>query len=205
MFINLLRPAFPYLTIGLGLLIFRNGWVALLTYHTAMVAIILVSKRVVPFKQVIRTNSFGSLIFPVAIGAGGGVLLYLLWPLLSVPPSIDTYMQSIGLRATTWSYFIAYYILVNPVLEEYYWRGYLGSTGKRPVVNDFLFAGYHLIVLAGNVSLFWLIAVFLVLCAVAYYWRQISRTTGGLLATTLSHGAADITVILTIYFMTAIV
>lgn len=204
MLIKLLYPFIPYLAVGLGLVVLRNAWVAILTYHTAMAAVILLSKRAVPFKQVIRTNNFSSLIFPVAIGAGGGVLLYLLWPLLSVPPGIGAYLQSIGLRATAWPYFIAYYILVNPVLEEYYWRGYLGSTAKRPVVNDFLFAGYHLVVLAGNVSLLWLIVVLLVLCAVAYYWRQISLTTGGLLATTLSHEAADITVILTIYFMTAI-
>jgi hypothetical protein len=202
--IKFLYPLVPYLAIGLGLVVFHNAWVAMLTYHTAMVAVILVSKRAVPFKQLIRTNSLGSLIFPTAIGAGGGVLLYLLWPLLSVPQDIDIYLQSIGLNATTWPYFIAYYILVNPVFEEYYWRGHPGSSARRPIFNDFLFAGYHLIVLAGNISLFWLIAVFLVLSAVAYYWRQISRTTGGLLAATLSHGAADITVILTIFFRTTI-
>jgi hypothetical protein len=176
----------------------------MLTYHTIMVAVVLASKRFVPFKKIIRTNSFASLIFPIVIGAGGGVLLYLLWPLLSVPQGIDIYLHSIGLKATTWPYFIAYYILVNPVLEEYYWRGHLGSRARRPIFNDFLFAGYHLIVLAGNISLFWLIAMFLVLCATAYYWRQLSRNTGGLLAATLSHGAADITVILAIFFRTAI-
>jgi uncharacterized protein len=201
---KLLYPFVPYAAVGLGLLVFHNAWAAILTYHAVMAAVIFLSKRDIPFKQVIRTNSFGSLIFPVAIGAGGGALLYLLWPLLSVPQGIDTYLQSIGLTAASWPYFIAYYILVNPVLEEYYWRGYLGSIAKRPVVNDFLFAGYHLIVLAGNVGLFWLMAAFLVLCAAAWYWRQISRVTGGLLATTLSHGAADITVILTIYLMAGI-
>ncbi|MFH1031180.1 MAG: CPBP family glutamic-type intramembrane protease [Chloroflexota bacterium] len=201
MLVKLLYLFVPYLAVGLGLFIFHNTWVAILTYHAAMAAVIFLSKRAIPFKQVIRTNSFGSLILPVAIGAGGGLLLYLLWPLLSVPLSIDAYLQNIGLTATIWPYFIVYYVLVNPVLEEYYWRGYLGSSSNRPVFNDFLFAGYHLIVLAGNVGLVWLVVAFVVLCAAAWYWRQISRITGGLLATTLSHTAADITVILTIYFM----
>lgn len=205
MLIKLLYPFVPYVAVGLGLLIFHNAWVAILTYHAIMVTVMFLSKRTFPFKQVIRTNSFGSLIFPTAIGAGGGVLLYLLWPLLSVPLSIDAYLQRIGLTVTIWPYFIVYYVLVNPILEEYYWRGFLGSVAKRPIVYDFLFAGYHLIVLAGHVGIVWLVVAFLVLCIAAWYWRQISRTTGGLLTATLSHMAADITVILSIYFMTAMI
>ena len=203
MFVNLLCSSVPYLAVGVGLLVFHNAWVAILTYHAGMVAaVIFLSKPVVPFKQIIRSATYNPLIFSVAIGASGGVLLYLLWPLLSVPPDINTYMRSIGLTATVWPYFVTYYVLVNPSLEEYYWRGYLGSRVKRPVLNDFLFAGYHLIALAGNVGVFWLVVAFLVLCGAAWYWRQISRITGGLMAATLSHMAADITIILSIYFLT---
>jgi hypothetical protein len=98
---------------------------------------------------------------------------------------------------------VAYYVLLNPFLEEYYWRGFLGSSAKRPVLNDFLFAGYHLIVLARTLDLIWLVVVFLCLCGAAWFWRQISRITGGLLAAYISHMAADITVILSIYFLTS--
>ena len=195
----------PYLAVGVGLLVFHNAWVAILSYHAAIVAVIILSKPVVPFKQIIRSSTYTLLIFSVVIGACGGVLLYLLWPLLSVPLDIDSYMRSIGLTATVWPYFIAYYVLVNPAFEEYYWRGYLGSSLKRPILSDFIFAGYHLIVLAGKVGLFWLAVTFMVLCCAAWYWRQVSRITGGLLTATLSHMAADITVILSIYFMTATV
>ncbi len=203
MFTSLLCPSVPYLAVGVGLLVFHNAWAAILTYHAGMAAVIFFSKPVAPFKQIIQSATYKLLILSVAIGASGGVLLYLLWPLLSVPPDINIYMRSIGLTAEVWPYFVAYYVLVNPAFEEYYWRGYLGSTVKRPALNDFLFAGYHLIALAGNVDLLWLVVVFLVLCGAAWYWRQISRLTEGLLAATLSHMAADVTVILAIYSMTA--
>jgi hypothetical protein len=60
-----------------------------------------------------------------------------------------------------------------------------------------------MIVLAGHVGIIWLILVFLVLSSAAWYWRQISRITGGLLTATLSHAAADLAVILAIFFLTS--
>jgi len=203
MLTNLIFISVPYLTVGIGLLVFHNAWVAILAYHMVIAAIISLSKPVLPFKQIVRSSTCIPLVFSVVIGASGGVLLYLFWPLLSIPPDIGNYIRSIGLTATVWPYFIVYYVLVNPLFEEYYWRGYLGSNRKRPVLNDFLFAGYHLVVLIGKVGPFWLAAIFLVLCGAAWYWRQVSRITGGLLAATLSHMAADITVILSIYLLTA--
>lgn len=203
MFISLLYASIPYLAVGMGLFVFHNAWVAILTYHVGIASVIFWSKRVVPFKQIVQNVTCKPLIFSVAIGASSGILLYTLWPLLSIPSDITTYMRSIGLTATAWPYFMVYYVLVNPVIEEYYWRGYLGSSVKHPTLNDFLFAGYHIIVLAGHVGVFWLIVVFLVLYGAAWYWRQTRQLTGGLLAPILSHMAADITVILALYYLTA--
>ena len=203
MFTNLLCASVPYLAVGIGLLVFHNAWIAVLAYHAGMAAVIFFSKPTVPVRYSVRSGTWSYLVFSAVVGASGGILLYLLWPLLSIPLDISHYLQSIGLTALTWPYFLAYCILVNPVLEEYYWRGCLGSSAKRPVLTDFLFAGYHLLVIAGNVGGFWLIAVFAGLCFAAWYWRQLNRFTGGLLAATASHMAADATVFLAIYFLTA--
>jgi len=202
MVINLLFASVPYLAVGMGLFVFHNAWVAILTYHAGMAAVIFLSKPGVPFKQIVRSTTYNPLIFSIAIGTSAGIVLYFLWPLLSVPPDISAYILSIGLTAAAWPYFVVYYVLVNAFLEEYYWRGCLGNSAKYPVLNDFLFSGYHLIVLAGKMDALWLVVVFLVLCGAAWYWRQISRLTGGLLTAALSHMAADITIILTICFLT---
>jgi membrane protease YdiL (CAAX protease family) len=96
--------------------------------------------------------------------------------------------------------FIVYAIAVNPLLEESYWRGYLGSPAKNITVNDLLFAGYHLLVIGGNIGVIWLIAVFCGLTAAAWFWRQINRINGGLLLSVVFHIAADTSVFLAICY-----
>ena len=91
--------------------------------------------------------------------------------------------------------------MVNPWIEEYYWRGYLGSNTKKIILNDLLYSGYHLVVLAGKVEIVWLIVIFFALAVVAWFWRQTNRWSQGMLPSTASHLAADITVMLTIYFL----
>ena len=198
---KILPPIIPYITIGIGLLVFHHAWLAILGYHTGMVAVISLSKTGIAIKRAFQGNRYWIPFITALAGAGGGILLYILWPLLSVPDDINSYIRSIGLNERTWPVFLAYFILINPLIEEYYWRGYLADVAKGIALNDLLFSGYHLIVLAGQMETIWLIVVFLGLTIGAWFWRQMNRLNGGLLASTISHITADITVILTIYYI----
>jgi len=198
---RILPPIIPYITIGIGLLVFHNAWLAILGYHTGMVAVISLSKTGIAIKRAFQGNSYWISFITALAGAGGGILLYILLPLLSVPDDINSYIRSIGLNEQTWPMFLAYFILINPLIEEYYWRGCLGGDAKGIALNDLLFSGYHLIVLAGQMETIWLIVVFFGLTIGAWFWRQMNKLAGGLLASTISHLTADITVILTIYFI----
>ena len=53
--------------------------------------------------------------------------------------------------STSWLLFIAYFSLVNPFIEEYFWRGVLGSNTKKFYIGDLVYAGYHALVLWGKV------------------------------------------------------
>jgi len=194
-------PIIPYITIGIGLLIFHNAWLAILGYHAGMVAVIFLSKTGFYIKNAYHGNKVWIPLITALVGAGSGILLYILWPLLSVPDDINSYIQGIGLNERTWTTFLVYFTLINPLIEEYYWRGYLASVSKGITLNDLLFSGYHLIVLAGHMEAVWLITIFFVLTIGAWFWRQMNRLNGGLLASTVSHIAADITIILTIYYL----
>ncbi len=198
---KILPPIIPYITIGIGLLVFHNAWLAILGYHTGMVAVISLSKTRITIKRAFQGKRYWVLFITALAGAGGGILLYILWPLLSVPDDINSYIRSIGLTERTWPVFLAYFILINPLIEEYYWRGYLVGSAKGIALNDLLFSGYHLIVLAGQIETIWLIVVFFALTIGAWFWRQMNKLGGGLLASTISHITADITVILTIYYI----
>jgi hypothetical protein len=198
---KVLAPAIPYLAIGVGILLLQNAWIAIFGYHLGIVLMVRFAGVGVPVRQVFRGRNYRTLLAGVLIGAGGGLLLYLLWPLLAVPDNIDAYLESIGLNVRTWPIFLAYFVTVNPLLEEYYWRGVLGSQRRRPILNDFFFSGYHLLVLAGSVGAVWLPVVFLALAAAGWFWRQINRQASGLLPSVVSHIAGDIAVITTIYFL----
>ena len=198
---KILPPIIPYITIGISLLVFHDAWLAILSYHAGMVAVLIFSKTGITLKKVFQSNRYWIIILSALAGAGGGLLLYLLWPLLSVPDDINLYIRSIGLNENTWPVFLAYFILINPLIEEYYWRDYLSAATRRITLNDVLFSGYHLIVLAGHMETIWLIVVFFSLSIGAWFWRQMNRLNGGILASVISHITADIAVILTIYFV----
>lgn len=195
-------PLIPYITIGIGLLLLRNAWIAILSYHLSMIVILLFAGKNISFRQIYKIGNYKILIAAAVMGGTGGLCLYLLWPLLSIPGDITLYLENIGLTTEAWPYFIAYFILINPWVEEYYWRGYLGSNSKGITINDLLFSGYHIVVLAGKINVIWLTTVFVVLLLVAWFWRQADRRNQGLAASVASHIAADISVIITIYFMT---
>ncbi|MFH0768589.1 MAG: CPBP family glutamic-type intramembrane protease [Chloroflexota bacterium] len=198
---KILLPIIPYITIGIGLLVFHNAWLAILGYHAGMVAVISLSKTGMDIKRAFQGKRYWVLFISALAGAGGGILLYVLWPQLSVPDDINSYIRSIGLNERTWPVFLVYFILINPLIEEYYWRGYLAGVAKGISLNDLLFSGYHLIVLAGQIETIWLIVIFFSLTIGAWFWRQMNRLNGGLLASTISHITADLTVILTIYYI----
>ena len=201
---KVIAPVIPYITIGVGLLVLHNVWIAIIAYHIGMVAIILVSREHIPLRKLLQTNNYIIPLFTAVLGASGGVLLYLLWPLLSIPPDINVYLQNIGLTQRAWPLFLVYFALVNPWIEEYYWRGYLGSDRKFIILNDILFSGYHVMVMAGKVETIWLLVVFAALMMGAWFWRQSNRVSHGLLSSLASHMAADITVIFTIFWLTGI-
>jgi membrane protease YdiL (CAAX protease family) len=198
---RILPPIIPYITIGIGLLVFHSAWLAILSYHIGMVTILSISKTGIDRKHVFQGNSYWIPLITALVGVGSGILLYILWPLFSVPDDINSYIRSIGLNEQTWPVFLIYFIIVNPLIEEYYWRGYLATATKGIALNDLLFSGYHLIVLAGYIETIWMIVVFFALTIGAWFWRQMNRLNEGLLASIISHIAADITIILTIYYI----
>jgi hypothetical protein len=198
---RIISPSIPYITISIGLLVFHSAWLAILSYHTGMVVILLLSRTGVDIRRSYKSNNFCFPLISALVGAGSGILLFTLWPLFAIPDDINSYIQNIGLNKGSWPVFLGYFVLVNPWLEEYYWRGYLATDTKGITPNDLLFSGYHLIVLAGYIETIWLIVVFVCLTVGAWFWRQMNRLNGGLLASTVSHMAADITVIFTIYYI----
>jgi membrane protease YdiL (CAAX protease family) len=184
---------------SVGLLLLNNAWFMLVGYHAGIVALLAVERQWPRLQPAVPARQAGLAGGAVVFGLLGGILLYFVWPFLGLPRDLGGALSRQGLSGGGWVWFIVYFSMVNPGLEEVYWRGYLGSASTGFVLNDFLFSGYHLVVLGQFLKLPWLLLAFAVISAAAWLWRQLSRLSGGLLLPVVSHFAADLSVILVIY------
>ena len=104
-------------------------------------------------------------------------------------------------RSSFWPVFITYFALVNPWVEEYFWRGYLGSPSRRLYPSDFLYAGFHVLILMGKMQIGAVLYSLIVLVLAGWFWRQLACADEGLLAPVLGHMAADFSILMTVYSM----
>jgi signal transduction histidine kinase len=134
-----------------------------------------------------------------SLGWLAGLSLLGLWRVMNVSPTLETALLAWGLNSRTWLVFIAYATVINPWLEEIYWRNWLGSTNTRPVITDAVFAGFHILILAPFFQPVWLGLAFTVLATSAWIWRQVNRRENSMLASTLFHMSADVSILLAIW------
>lgn len=185
-----MSPVIPYVAVGLGLYLAHNAWMAIGLYHLGMVAVLLWERRWGTVRGVTRGFHSGFFGAAIALCLIGGGVTYVGWPLLGLPHFAERLAQ-IGLSTGVLPWFFLYFSLVNPMLEEAFWRGYHGNASSRPTWHDLWFAGYHLPVLALFMHGCWLPLMLGGLVAIAWIWRVLVRRLDGLLITVTSHIAAD--------------
>src|SRR5690242_14395362 len=138
-----LTPVLPYLAVGLGLFWFQNAWIALLGFHCAIRVALWLAKANIPIKILLKSSDIRWIILSGLLCGSSGLSLYFLWKYFGVAVNITGQMEALGLTRATWPVFIAYFVCVNPFIEEYFWRGYLGSSTSNLYLSDFLYAGFH--------------------------------------------------------------
>lgn len=186
---------------GLGLFWFRNAWAALLGFHFAILLSLWLGKSQLPVKILFKSNSLRWVALSIIVSGSVGVVLYLFWSTFRVAGDFSAHVEALGLSSSNWIAFITYFSLVNPFVEEYFWRGYLGSPTKKLYLSDFIYAGFHGMILAGSLPILSIAFSLTVLILAGWFWRQLARESGGLLAPLLGHMAADFTILVTIYRM----
>ena len=197
-----LTTIFPYLAVGLGLFWFHNAWIALLGFHFAIIISLLFARPHIPIKTLFESNNARWILLSILLCGSSGFSLYLFRNFFGIVSDLPTQTESFGLTRSTWLLFVTYFVLVNPFVEEYFWRGFLGNSTKSLYSSDFLYAGFHALVLFGNVRTGPIIYSLIVLTLAGWFWRQIAREDKGLLAPVFGHMAADLTILLAVYQMT---
>jgi membrane protease YdiL (CAAX protease family) len=187
--------------VGLGLFWFRNAWAALLGFHFAILLALLLGKPQLPVKTLFKSNQIRWVVLSIFLSGSVGIFLYLFWSTFRVAGDLSAHVAALGLNTSNWLAFLAYFSLVNPFLEEYYWRGYLGSPTKKLYISDLVYAGFHGMILAGSMPVLSIVYSMTLLVLAGWFWRQLAREDGGLLAPVLGHMAADFTILMAVYRM----
>jgi len=198
-----LTPVLPYLAVGLGLFWFRNAWIALIGFHIAILASVLLARSQVPIQILFKSSDARWLLLSILLCGSSGISLHFLRPYFGITNDLSVQTQTLGLTRSAWPGFIAYFVSVNPFIEEYFWRGLLGNPTPRLYISDFLYAGFHALILIGKMPIGAILYSLAALVLAGWFWRQVGREDKGLLAAVLGHMAADLTILLAAYQITS--
>ncbi|WP_052131552.1 CPBP family intramembrane glutamic endopeptidase [Planococcus sp. CAU13] len=99
-------------------------------------------------------------------------------------------------------------LLLNPVLEEVYWRGYMfekirrtGSAAKAITVTAAFYTLYHVLTVMQLFEVaYTLVAVIPVLIA-GLFWGYVRERTGSITATIIGHALGDLGIVCVYWFM----
>lgn len=195
-----LTPILPYLAVAIGLLWVQNAFLALLGFHFAIILSLLLARSSIPVKIIFKSNDLRWVILNILLCGSSGISLYFFWSYFGTVSDLPALIESYDLRRSIWPLFITYFVLVNPLIEEYFWRGYLGSPTRGLYSSDFLYAGFHALILMNKMQIAAIMYSLVVLILAGWFWRQLARIDGGLLAPVLGHMAADFTILMAVYW-----
>jgi membrane protease YdiL (CAAX protease family) len=195
-----IAPLLVYLAVGIGMFQLHSAWGALLGFHLAIVVSLLWARPNIPVAILFKSTNIKWILLSVLLSGSSGLGLYFLWAYFGTVTDLSAQIESLGLTPATWPGFITYFALVNPLLEEYFWRGYLGNPTSKFYIYDLIYAGFHALVLMGKVPGYSIVFALMGLTFVGWFWRQVAREDRGLLAPVLGHMAADFTILLAVFW-----
>jgi hypothetical protein len=198
---NTLKCIPPYLAVWAGLFLFQNAWLAMFGLHIAFLLVLTFSQPNIPPIILFKSRNIKLILFNILLCGASGIVLHYLLPWFVSSENLTTQLAQLGLTKSNLPAFIAYFSLINPFIEEYFWRAFLGNDTKGFYIGDLLYAGYHGIVLINQVPILVTFPAIIGLTFIGWFWRQVKREDGGSLAPVLGHMAADLSVMTAVYLL----
>jgi len=191
----------PYFGVLIGLLILKNAWAGVLGFHLGILLSLILAKPNISPKILFKSKNIKWVLINIFLCGSSGFVIYFARSLFGITENISLQLAELELNKSTLIPFIVYFSLVNPFLEEYFWRAVFGSETKSFYFGDLAYAGYHGLVLFGKIHPFAIIFAFVCLTIISWFWRQVQRQEEGLLAPVLGHMMADFSIMIAVYFL----
>jgi len=136
-----LPPAFPFLAVRaavpailvlIGLAIFQSIPIAVMLYHgfclvnVALEGVKVRDVRMPPILEIVAATVAGVVLSFVSVA-----LWRLTGDLIADPDLCRVRIETLGLPMERWGLFAAYFLIVNPVIEERYWRGVVQERARQ--------------------------------------------------------------------------
>ena len=198
----------PTLMMFIGLYVFENVAITYLLFYSWLLGVPLLGKafqkeRMRLSKNALLLGIVSGLVFFIFI-FGGMVLLH---DYLLDIEALRALLLAWGFIGPGEIFLVLVLLLLNPVLEEVYWRGYMfeklrakGSAFSAVTVSATFYTLYHVLtVMQLFVVAYALVAVIPVLIA-GLFWGYIRERTGSITATIIGHGLADLGIVCVYWF-----
>ncbi len=193
----------PYAAVGIGLYVFGSAWIAVGLYYGGAIVYVAATGR----KDLIAPAAWvGNLrilhgwdrwlaIVTCGVFALAGVAVFYLWP-IAVRADVDLaeFLEAMGVGGRRFAVFAVVFCLLNPVVEEVFWRGCLGDGRRGLSWIDAAFAGYHVPVLLMVMNVGMSAAAFAILCTTSWCLRRLRHKSGGLGIGWTAHFLADVSI-----------
>ena len=190
-------------TVAIGLTHFRNAWLALLLYHAVLlVALTLRKNPTFDWNELRRGFSFSYVC--VATTVFSLITIYLFQKLIALDPSgayIAKRFARVGLTPATFIPFVVYTIIINPILEETYWRGNYASTHRTAYLNDLCFGLFHLPIYAHYANLTVILGSIAGITLLGLFARMLAKRLDGLATPIIIHAMSDLAVLTAMGFV----
>ena len=199
---NWIASFLPYAAVLVGMYCFHSAWWAIGLYHIGIAGYVLWRKPPDLRRRILSGYPLVVLLPGIAVCALAAPVIYFMWPWFATGDGVlPEWMGRYGLTGRAWLLLIPYFSIVHPVLEEIHWRAIAPDRFRVLCLPDFLFAGYHVLVLFQLIRWPWLFLVFGVLTASSIFWRWTADRFGGYGVAILTHAVADAGVLIGVAFL----
>lgn len=189
----------PFVAFAIGILIWESAWGALVLYHLLLIVPLFLHRNRWSVRELFEGFKGKPLILHISVIA---LVFVSVTPLAlangfhgaALIEHVDRFMVAPPL-------FSLYFVSVNPIFEELFWRGLYGKDSRKIVIEDILFGAFHAVILWPFLPVPYILGCVMFLSGCAWLWRRERCRRKGLSLPWLIHSFLDLMLVTIVAFL----